>query len=371
MNSNYDFHKTADKIVKECLKVEKGEKFWISCCGAAYMDFCEAVAMSAIEVGAYPVITLTTDGIHEKRMEQKIDYLKQASPYPEALVECSQVQLHVLHPKVPNPHSKETPEKLSAAAVSSKEVMEKIYQKNSKEVNFRQASFLYPTPESAQYYKIPYEELSSIIWGAVNIDYPQLQKRAKTIAKLMSNTDKVYIKNYQGSDLSFSIKNRMPFIDDGIFDEDDKINRVYMNNFPAGEVCIAPIENSAEGKAVFSFNRYNGKDLKNISLDFSKGRIVSIEGDEGADYYKSILAGHTGDKDQIAELGIGLNPCITKVLGELALDEKIIGTIHIATGDNRMIHGQGVSSFHWDLVMEKPTMFFDDKIIMEEGEYRV
>ncbi|MCD4785087.1 MAG: aminopeptidase [Candidatus Eremiobacteraeota bacterium] len=361
----------ARKVVNDCLRVKAGEYFLISCGDDYYFKFCEEVAVQAIKVGAYPFIKTSTDRLFRTVLDQSIQYLKKPGRFGKALAEFVDVELMVAFSRNPDIAAGADPKKLAAMAIGGKPTQDMMYERNKDTANLRKASFLYPTPEQAMKYGMPFEEYSDLVWGALDIDYDRLRERAKRIAKVMKGAQNVHITNDEGSDLTFSIKDRPPFIDDGVFDEEDKKNNVYMMNLPTGEVCIAPVETSAEGTACFGFNRFMGHDLKDLRIDFNGGKIVNIEGKEGADYYKKVLESQTGDKDYIAELGIGLNPRITKVTGELALDEKIIGTIHIATGENRMMHGKGVSSFHWDLVMNRPTLKIDDVIVMENGEYKI
>jgi leucyl aminopeptidase (aminopeptidase T) len=48
-------------------------------------------------------------------------------------------------------------------------------------------------------------------------------------------------------------------------------------------------------------------------------------------------------------------------------DEKVMGTIHIAFGDNKSMGGTvGVAS-HLDGLVTSPTVWFDDRKIMEAG----
>lgn len=361
----------AKKVVNDCLRVKPGEYFLILCSDDYYFKFCEEVAIQAIKVGAYPFIKITSDRLFKTSLDQPVEYLKKPGRFGKALTELVDVELMVAFNRDPDIAAGADPKKLAAMAIGGKPAQDMMYERNKDIANFRKASFLYPTPEQAMKYGFTFDEYSDLVWGALDIDYEKLRDRAKRIAKVMQGADKVHITNDEGSDLTFSIKGRSPFIDDGVFDEEDRMENVYMMNLPTGEVCIAPVETSAEGIAFFGFNRFMGHDLKNLKVEFRGGKIVNIEGEEGADYYKEVLESQTGDKDYIAELGIGLNPRITRVTGELALDEKIIGTIHIATGENRMLHGKGVSSFHWDLVMNRPTLKVDDVIIMEKGEYRI
>jgi len=49
-------------------------------------------------------------------------------------------------------------------------------------------------------------------------------------------------------------------------------------------------------------------------------------------------------------------------------DEKVMGTIHIALGDNASMGGSVKVSSHLDGVILKPTVYFDEKIIMKNGK---
>jgi aminopeptidase len=79
----------------------------------------------------------------------------------------------------------------------------------------------------------------------------------------------------------------------------------------------------------------------------------------------------TGDKDVIAELGIGVNPGIMQPTGNISLDEKIGGSVHIAVGMNDRFGGKNKSNLHQDFVILKPTVWFDDKVILENGEFKI
>lgn len=366
-----DFKKVADKVVNHCLRIKPGEYFWILCGDIQYYDFCEEVAIQAIKTGARPHITISSDRIYETSLEQSIDYLKTPVKFSTAITEVADVELMVIFPKDPSTGENASPEKLAAMSAAGKATQEKVYERNKEKITLRKASFLYPTKEQAEKFGVSFEEYSEMVWGAIDVDYKELRKQGSKIASVMKTADKVHITSPDGSDLTFSIKDRPPYVDDGMFDDHAISNKVFMMNLPAGEVCIAPVETSANGVAVFKYNRFQGHDLKNIRMEFKDGQIVDIQGHEGAEYYREVLSKQTGKKDFIAELGIGMNPRVNRVLGELALDEKIIGTVHIATGENRMLGGVSESSFHWDLVMMEPTLNIGGTIVMEGGEYRI
>ena len=65
-----------------------------------------------------------------------------------------------------------------------------------------------------------------------------------------------------------------------------------------------------------------------------------------------------GMRRLLGEFGIGLNPAIDQVTGCTLLDEKMLGTAHIALGENRALGGINNSALHWDLVIQNVRIDF-------------
>jgi leucyl aminopeptidase (aminopeptidase T) len=132
-------------------------------------------------------------------------------------------------------------------------------------------------------------------------------------------------------------------------------------NLPAGEVFVAPLEGTAEGKLVLEWAPTHEL-IEPITLTIEKGEVVTIAGSEPfADYLRSKLAEKEGNRN-IAELGIGTNPR-AKRPDNILESEKILGTIHIALGDNSSFGGKVKTPFHQDFVFFKPTVI----LITAEG----
>ncbi len=74
---------------------------------------------------------------------------------------------------------------------------------------------------------------------------------------------------------------------------------------PAGEVYVAPVENSANGILVVNEHREYG--LRELELQFADGRMTSFKAESGSDSFKGLLDNAEGDKDRIGEFGIGTN----------------------------------------------------------------
>jgi leucyl aminopeptidase (aminopeptidase T) len=72
-----------------------------------------------------------------------------------------------------------------------------------------------------------------------------------------------------------------------------------------------------------------------------------------------------GDKDIIAEFGIGLNENIKELIGCTIIDEKCAGTAHIAIGMNDMFGGKNSSQLHLDFIFKPVKIEVDGELLME------
>ena len=65
---------------------------------------------------------------------------------------------------------------------------------------------------------------------------------------------------------------------------------------------------------------------------------------------------------RIAELGIGINPK-AEIIGPTIVNEKKLGTCHIAQGSNAWFGGSHYSIIHWDHVIKNPRIYIDDELV--------
>ena len=97
-----------------------------------------------------------------------------------------------------------------------------------------------------------------------------------------------------------------------------------------------------------------------------KGIVQKLEGKE---QYVKVLEDKLAEQKSnrnIAELGIGTNDK-AKRPDNILESEKIMGTIHIAFGDNSSFGGKVSTSYHQDFVFFEPTV----KLISKRGNKRV
>ncbi len=190
----------------------------------------------------------------------------------------------------------------------------------------------------------------------LDIDYEELAARCEEIARILEGARRVRLATAAGTDLSFEISGRRIIRDNG-----DLSRPGALGNLPAGEVCLAPLEGTAEGTAWIDGSIGGlGTVREPVPVRFVKGRAAEV----GDERLRALLAAHGPDAAELAEFGIGANPRAA-VVGNVLEDEKAIGTAHIALGSNHALGGRLRVPFHVDLVMRGARVEVDGRPLPE------
>ena len=108
----------------------------------------------------------------------------------------------------------------------------------------------------------------------------------------------------------------------------------------------------------------------NIKVEVENGYAVKITGGNAAKKLNTILDEVGKDARNIAEFGIGTNDS-AKLSGIILEDEKVMGTVHIALGNNVTMGGIVNVPIHVDGVIKQPTVWMDDKLLIKDGKLLV
>ncbi|MCL4537202.1 MAG: aminopeptidase [Nitrospirae bacterium] len=194
----------------------------------------------------------------------------------------------------------------------------------------------------------------SMLESSMNVDWKRLSKRTKSVAKIVNTAEAIEIKTPNGTHITMSKKGRQALSDDGILTKQGSFG-----NLPAGEVFLAPVEGSANGRLVLEWAPT--RELKSpITLIVEDGIVKDVIGDEPyADYLMAKLNEREENRN-IAELGMGTND-MAKRPDNILESEKILGTVHIALGDNSSFGGKVKTPFHQDFVFFKPMVILKTK----------
>lgn len=208
-----------------------------------------------------------------------------------------------------------------------------------------------------------------MFFGSMRVDWPALAARTNRLAGRINRAVEVLVETGNGTRMRFAKQGRAAAGDDGLLTATGSFG-----NLPAGEVYLAPLEGSSNGIMVLECAPMR-KLASPLELVVSNGKVAEIRGDEP---YRKVLEEKFAQSDlnrNIAELGIGTNDRATRPDNILEA-EKILGTIHIALGDNSGFGGTVSTPFHEDYVFYGPTVtaLGEDgsrEILLADGKLRI
>lgn len=206
--------------------------------------------------------------------------------------------------------------------------------------------------------------VSKEIWNtSLQADYSKVKQITERVYELLKDTSEVKVTTPSGTDLRFRVDIDTYDLDTGFIREKGSFG-----NLPAGEPSGFPMD--IEGTLVIDHFPFSPSAKR---VEIRDGKVVALENEEGvetSELEKAFEKHHCSR--QIAEFGFGANPKAT-LIGNTLQDEKALGTVHFAFGDNTLYVGDGNErsnpcDIHWDAVCEEPTVWFDDLKVLDEGE---
>ncbi|GAB4390662.1 MAG: aminopeptidase [Thermodesulfovibrionales bacterium] len=209
---------------------------------------------------------------------------------------------------------------------------------------------------------------ASMLEGAMGVDWRALERRTREVAAVVDRAEAVEIKAPNGTRLAFSKSGRRAVPDTGLLTRAGSFG-----NLPAGEVYFAPVEGTAQGTLVLEWapTRKLGSP---VTLTVRDGLVTGVSGREP--FRAELLArlGERAENANIAELGIGTNDRASRP-DNILESEKILGTVHVALGDNSSFGGTVRTPFHQDFVLFQPTVTLvmrggEERLLMKNGRFQ-
>lgn len=191
-----------------------------------------------------------------------------------------------------------------------------------------------------------------MFWGPMDVDWNQVASRSNHIADLITRAETAIMKCPMGTDLKMGLKGRAGHADTGFITEKGSFG-----NLPAGEVYVAPVEGTSNGIMVLDWSTTR-KLSPPVTLTMKNGKVTDMAGDTEFLKYLENVFKVSPNSDCMAELGIGTNDKASRPDNILEA-EKILGTTHIALGDNTTFGGSTSANFHEDYVFFSPTLILE------------
>jgi leucyl aminopeptidase (aminopeptidase T) len=192
------------------------------------------------------------------------------------------------------------------------------------------------------------EEAFSI---GLSADYSVIMENCNSLHSQLRDAEEIRYVTELGTDLRF--KPREWHLDKG-----DISSPSTYANLPSGEIFTAP--KSVNGTVVYDGSmRPHGRLEEPIEVKVEDGCVTSIS-DDGLESLIESAAEDSGKSAyNLAEVAIGANPAVSELTGNILLDEKAAGTVHVAIGDNINFGGNVEASIHEDGVITNPEVYAD------------
>ena len=206
-----------------------------------------------------------------------------------------------------------------------------------------------------------------IMARTLKADYDIIAERTLKVSEILDAGKKAVISSELGTNLTMPIEGIKAISSTGLIK-----NKGQGGNLPSGESFLMPEEGKSEGVIYIDGSLAGiGRITDNpVVVTIENGYAVNFEGGSQAqELFKQLKA--LGKKAMnVAELGIGTNHEAV-ISGQILEDEKVMGTIHVAFGNNIGMGGTCDVGIHIDGVITNPTVMVDDILLMEKGKLLV
>lgn len=355
-----NYRRIAQKIVHNTLQVKPNEQIVIDVRSDA-LPYAELIAFEVFKAGGITTFFLHSDDLrYQELIDTPLEQLVVPRQPKLAAIKCADYLITVgLFDAEPLRFAQVSQERLDAYQLRQQATARAIC--NNKNLNVLRTD--YPTRYMAQAFETPWPNFFEMFWRAMDIDYQRLREQATKLTHLLEQCQQIHIQTPRGTDLYLQRGQRKILSDDGF------LRRI--THLPAGEVYFAPQEESINGRIVFDRAYYEGKKISLLELKVEEGLVTPIDALEGFSLFMAQWDRATGDKNRIGKLGIGLNAELRTPTGFRLLDDKILGTIHLALGSNEEMGGQNRTSFYWPMLLLQPTIRVDNLLVLDRGRFTI
>jgi leucyl aminopeptidase (aminopeptidase T) len=251
----------------------------------------------------------------------------------------------------------EPPEPVVAAMLSSDVIIAPIsrslYHTNARTKACRRGARLMSMPGAT---------MSVLASDAMLVDFAKQERVLKKFVEMLTRAKHITLTNPSGTDLELSVSQRRGHGVSGMCRRPGEVTGV-----PDIEAYIAPVEGSTNGTIVVDGSTsITGVAKQPITIDIERGIATRISGGSQArTILRTLRKARTRAAFRVGEFAVGLNP-LARIRGALIEDEGVLGTAHVALGDNTRLGGKNKAPVHIDFVLRRAHVEFDGKTVLDE-----
>lgn len=194
-------------------------------------------------------------------------------------------------------------------------------------------------------------------------DYQQTVETTKKVYDRIKKGKEFHVTSEKGTNVKFVREDRRMFQSTGVLR-----NIGESGNLPSGEVYFAPIEEKINGTIVFD-GSFGGLGLLEnpITVDVVDGYGDKLSGFALAKRLSRMINKFGEKARTICKFGIGTNEK-AELCGNILEDEKVLGTVHFAFGNNVSMGGNLDVPIHLDGIVTNPTLIVDGEKLIDKGK---
>jgi leucyl aminopeptidase (aminopeptidase T) len=368
-----DLEQLAQRLVTQSAAVKEGEIVLIY--GRQHdAELLEDIAVNVRKVGAFPMVAYSSDRMSKRLLfDVPEQYDTQTNALAMKLAGIVDVVVSLGNMTNENLFEGADPKRMAARAKADEPVAKAWRSNNVRTVEV--GNEMYPTSWRAERFGMSEDELARSFWNGVNIDYSQLQTRGEQIKATIAGGDEIHITNPNGTDLKLRVKGRRVLVSDGIISEaDQKAGGPSLAAFlPAGEVYTTPVPGSAQGKVVHSRSYFHGKQIDNLTVTVSAGKVTGMTGSGPGyeDYKAEYDAVADGRKNEISFINFGINPNVKLPASSPVGAWMPAGSVSVGFGGNAWAGGENTLSYGTAVFLPGSTVTLDGKTIVEKGALKL
>lgn len=344
------------RLVAEGVSIAKGDRVSVFITDVTAMDAVASFVDESWRRGAVVQVVATDERFDASALRwAPPDVLSAPPPLEAAAMEWSDV--HVSFRAMTTPVVDADPGRIAALRRGRGVVSTMRWQ------GTRWALVRVPTPEWAAAMSLDPDGLLREWVRSFDADWPDAARRMQALCDGLRSSQTAIVEDDWGT-LELGLENRtwIPFAGNA--------------NWPDGEIATAPLEHRVSGRIRFpgAFS-FGGVIVRDLDLEFQDGLVVAENAAEGLAFVRELLDSDEGAR-RVGELGIGTNAALTTMTGDLLIDEKILGTVHIALGRAYPeCGGANRSALHWDIVKDlrgtgdapRGSLRIDDEWFVRDG----
>lgn len=204
-----------------------------------------------------------------------------------------------------------------------------------------------------------------LVSGGINADFRAVAPLCRQVAKRLEEGSRLRLTSNNGTDLTLDISGRRGNALTGI------VGKGEFSTIPTIEANVSPIEGSGRGTIVADASIPYldiGVLAQPVVLNLENGFVSEIQGGrEARTLREDLLSMNDPNVYNVAEIGIGLNPC-AKVIGNMLEDEGAFGVVHVGLGTSTNLGGVLKASCHYDVLLTGGTLTIDGEPILVDGK---